>query len=472
MNKSTDLYQTVKNNKNLKSSVSFSQLDEVIPLNNISNTNLSSDEISNHYETLSFNDSNTNLANSVFSKEWHSSKRLYLNIQISFIGINFLITLILLSLSIWINIDRRFLLLSSLGNISYSSLNRIIGLLPLVSLMIFSLSFILDLSHLFLFAYVKKFLNSHDQSQIDEILNNQKLVLKLNYETKHLQLRSQIRKQIKVVLTSLRLLHYMIAAFYFVVVLGTQFFIALFIHFNFDLIINYQLSTTIRKIVKEYEKKQIEFLNKLDTMIISFRYIETKSLEEHLIDEMNINFECCNYQNPFQFGDLAPASCNYERGCLKPIQTFTWNLLYYLVLILLVTAGLRFCFQFILWFNYKILLTGKLINGLYEYDLKNYEFDENEENELEEKEKLKKELRLKQIRLNKELELQKEEEEEERLAKQKEDDYQKFLQQERIQDEYEKMLEKQHRFEELKLEKLKRKLQAEHLIDSSQIDNF
>jgi hypothetical protein len=116
MNKSTDLYQTVKNNKNLKNSVSFSQLDEIIPLNNNNNNN-NDDETINHYETLSFNDSNinTNLANSIFSKEWHSSKNLYLNIQISFIGINFLITLTLLSLSIWINIDRRFLLLSSIG---------------------------------------------------------------------------------------------------------------------------------------------------------------------------------------------------------------------------------------------------------------------------------------------------------------------------------------------------------------------
>jgi len=113
--------------------------------------------------------------------------------------ISFFLTLILLGLCVWLNVDKRFMFLAHLANISYSSLNRMIGLLPLVSLLTFSISFCLDFCHIFLFIYVKSFLSSHDPKQIDRILTNQKHVFKLNYDLKHPELRSRIRRQIKVV---------------------------------------------------------------------------------------------------------------------------------------------------------------------------------------------------------------------------------------------------------------------------------
>jgi hypothetical protein len=436
-----------------------------------------SNDALNHYETLSLtglhsSQTQLHMANVAFSRQWNISKRLYLQIQLAFVSINFFLTMILLSISVWLNVDKRFMFLAHLANISYSSLNRIIGLLPLVSLLTFSISFCLDLCHIFLFIYVKRFLGSHDSKQIDRILTNQKLVFKLNYELKHLELRSRIRRQIKVVLTSLRTLTYMISGFYFGVVLSTQFFIGLFIHFNFDFIINYQLTSSIRKLCKEYEKKQIEQLHRMDSLLVRLRHVETKSVEEKLMDEMHTQFECCNYQNPYQLGELAPASCNYERGCLKPVQAFAWEFFYYWILLMLVTAAFKVLFQLVLWFNFRVLLCHKLINRLYEFNMREYEMTEQEENELEEQEKMKKEKRLKDIRDEKERQLREEEEEEARAEAKREEEYQRFLEQERRQDDYERMLERQHRFEELRLEKLKRKLQAEHQLTMSSTVHF
>ena len=107
-----------------------------------------------------------------------------------------------------------------------------------------------------------------------------------------------------------------------------------------------QLSQTLKKLIKVYEGQQTDIiLNSrrpsgqgvfvVGSVVVGGPASASsnaigggKTLEETLIDEISVSFQCCNYLNPYQFGELAPASCNFGRGCLKPLQEFTWNFLY------------------------------------------------------------------------------------------------------------------------------------------------
>jgi hypothetical protein len=122
-----------------------------------------------------------------------------------------------------------------------------------------------------------------------------------------------------------------------------------------NFVLSYQLPQTLLKIIREYEKQVMSTLEMMN-IIVSVRSVSTNTLEEKLINKMHIHFFCCNYQNPFQFGDLAPASCNFEKGCLNPVQDFLWDYLFIGVISLLAVASLRICIQLLGFINYRVIL--------------------------------------------------------------------------------------------------------------------
>jgi len=73
--------------------------------------------------------------------------------------------------------------------------------------------------------------------------------------------------------------------------------------------------------------------------------------------------------------------------------------------------------------------------------------------------------KLQEIRRQKELALEAEERQEELRKQQMEEDYLKYVEQERLQDEYEAMLLREKRFDELKFQQMQRRLQRSHLDD-------
>lgn len=89
--------------------------------------------------------------------------------------------------------------------------------------------------------------------------------------------------------------------FYIFIIVTLQLLIASYLIVNFNLILNYQTSQTLIKLLREYEK-------------------QTSEKEIKLVEMMHRVFKCCHYQNPYQFGDLSPPECNKTQGCLRPIQ--------------------------------------------------------------------------------------------------------------------------------------------------------
>jgi hypothetical protein len=231
-------------------------------------------------------------------------------------------------------------------------------------------------------------------------------------------------------------------------------------------IIDYELPETISKLTKQYEKQKSDFFQ-INTLINTVEKNNINSLEENLLNKMQHLFDCCGYNSIklfdfwYRYPDIKIShNCNYYTVCIKE---FAWFYIYFSAFIIIFGACLKFCIQFVLIFNFKILLIKKMIKNLYVHNPKkyneNYNFyieDENEKNNIESFKK------LKEIRNIKEKMLKQEEEEEEERREKKEEEERKFIEQEQKQDEYEEMLAKQNRFEELKIEQLNRKLQNMH----------
>ncbi len=107
---------------------------------------------------------------------------------------------------------------------------------------------------------------------------------------------------------------------------------------------------------------------------------------------------------------------------------------------------------------YFLKLLG--VNGLLFKDVLS-----NDEDEMDEKNRLRFNRKLQEIRRQKELALEAEEREEEILRQQEENDYARFVEKERLQDEYEALLLRENRLEELKFQQMQRKIENLHRSD-------
>ena len=424
-----------------------------------------------------FTSENISAENHKFIQEWLGQRRLYSGLQKTFLVLSALVTLGLLGLSIWMVIDQRFVFFANLSNkLTYSSFNRLIGLQSYVILTAAGCSFVLDLCQIFLFVYIKRFLDSHDVLELDRIIVNQIRLTKLvmldepveNENAKNLQIRGRTRDRLKSVKRSICAVSYMLAFFYVILFLAPLFFIGIFLHFKLDYILEYELPQTLLKLIKEYEIQQMGELVKYDSLVRMIkRNFKTNTVEEKLVDQMHLSFGCCNYLNPQRFGEMAPPSCNYERGCLKPTQEFLWAYLYFGILVLLTVGAFKFCLQLLLYSNYVCLLSSKLINKLYHVKATAYRAQlitqpENESLDQESKEeKLK---RLQEIRRNKELLLEQEDAQEEQARHRQEQLAARLQEASRRQIEYERKLEREGRFEELEFERRQRQNEVAHLM--------
>ena len=495
-NSNPNLSAKTQSNSNLNKSISVSK-------SSIISSKLDNKNVSEIYETIDYENERLSKSSSKKSEEkskilfrnmWLNQKRLYLNIQMLFLIFNLISTLVFIGFSIWINIDERFLIFTNLSNrMLYSSFNRLIGYLPYVCLVIGGLDFFVDFNNFLLHFFIKRFLNAHDEKQINYILNNQKILAQmslsnLNNAPKSLRLRGIIRYSIRKTKRSIRFVTLVNVFFYIFILIAAKMFLGIYIHELSYNILNYQLPNTLLKLVKEYEKQQISELTKNDMIIYKMRNVPTYSTEEKLMDSINIQFECCNYQNPYQFGDMAPGSCNFKQGCLNPMQEFMWNYLYFGVIIFLTTAAFKLCCLFILVMNFKIILMNRLIRKLYNVDVRKYRTyykelnssDDSDVNDVGDKknvdlnedddgdddeDKQTKLAKLREIREQRYEMLQKEEEEENIRKQKEEEELNRFLEQEKRQDAYELVLIKQKRFDELRYQQRQRRLQQQHFYD-------
>ncbi len=394
--------QPVKTNSKIQKIISKSNNNL---LANASNKNLSrgssslnrSTELSNHYCSIDSKLSASKIStshhdvslheaayseatNDIFFTDWCRQKNLYLTIQNTFLTFNFLLTLVILGLSLWINIDVRFKFVTDLGNkLLYTSLNRILSLVPIISILIASVSLCLDIIQFGIYIYTRGFLNSHDRHEVDKILNIQKTMRKLSYNAYDsnglMRQRAALRYRLKVIRINLKSLTFMLVVLYFLFVLAVQFFTGLFLHFNFTWIIDFELHQTYLKLRKTYEKQQEDFLSKQDALIVLFKQVRVNTLEERLLDTMKAEFDCCVSQETwfdfwYRYGDLAKdVNCSFHNGCLKE---FVWYYIYFAVLVILATGSLRFCVQLVLGFNFQFVFMEKLMKNLYEYNAKKF----------------------------------------------------------------------------------------------------
>ena len=232
----------IKSNANIQGIINKSNNSLLKPSSNWS-LNVSE---SNHYSSIdSKNNSRKNSNNisdasivhenfeKVFYKEWTNAKSLYFTIQNLFLTINSILTISMLALSIWINLDPRFTFITNLGNkILYTSINRILPMLPIICIITNSFSFFLDTCQFFVYLYIRKFLNSHTETEVKKILKIQKTMIKLNSsayeETKLMGLQKRLRRRMKFVVSNLRPLVLMVIFLYLALVLVPQFFMGMF----------------------------------------------------------------------------------------------------------------------------------------------------------------------------------------------------------------------------------------------------
>ncbi|RNA10922.1 hypothetical protein BpHYR1_043333 [Brachionus plicatilis] len=384
---------------------------------------------------------------------------------------DYLLLFILLGLSLWVNIDQRFILITRLANtVLYSSFDRLIGFLPFELLAISSISFILDFINFGSFIFIKKFLSSHRPNHILSIIKNQRALVNIKHEFKDdlevetLKRRIKIRRSLKTALVNIRFLVIIQILLTIWVFLGACFFNALYLHFNMRYIISYELPQTLIKIIREYEKQQRSMIVENNQAMLRFVNMATNTLEENLVDKINIQFKCCNYQNPFQFGDMAPSSCNLNQGCLRPMQNFLWDYIYGSVIVLLVVGSSKFLIQLVLVSNFYVIFYRRLIRKVYYVNLKKLV-----DNESDEDDDLETRKKLELIRKQKEQKLNEEEEEEELRAIQEQAELSKIKFLDKKQEDYEKMLLKQKRFKELRHEQMQRRLQTQFLLEMNEV---
>lgn len=423
------------------------------------NSSISS-SASNRKKRLSFTE---------FVNEWQRQKKIYLGVQWTFLSLNFLITLIRLGLSIWIFVGIRFGIISDLANrLTYSSFSKLIGLLPLLFLFLNTVSFFVDIIRFLTHLYIRDFVNSHSSEKLYRILANQQALAAIQLSSKtvdsefrQLRLRSQITSYAKKTLINLKAVTFMSYAVYLILI-ALQFFIAIVLHVYSDHIIAFQLPQTLVKVIREYEKQQLAALYSEQIAVPrgAPQNAVVNTLEEELVNSMHVYFECCHYQNQYQYGELAPPTCNLNRGCLKPMQEFVWTYVYVSVVVVLFLASVKFLIEILLAINFALVLNKRLVGKVYYANLSRLgslnqaELDElmlvGEEDALD---------RLQAIRRAKEEKLEKEDLEEERRRRDQELEARLAAMKAKRQEEYERMLFEQNRFDELERERLNRRLQ-------------
>jgi hypothetical protein len=436
-----------------------------------------------------------------FIFKWFSAQKLFKKIQQSCVVINFIITILLLAACLVINIEKHFQVITHLGNeLSYTSLNRIIGILPLVLSMIVGVAIILDSSQIVLYFYIRRFLRIHDTRRINNILRNQVKLDRFTFdnskqENKCLETRRQLKYRSQVVLTTMSSLVFLTFIAYAIFIIGPLTFIGVFLILKMDHMLSYELPQTLLKLFKLYEQQQLEILRNEDRIfgVIYANHI-VSTIEEDVINKMHQRFRCCHFYNPYQFGDLAPDSCHFDVGCVNPLQEFSWHYIYLGSIFLLSCVAVKINMQILLWINFKVLFANKLIKKLYFYKIaskknekpliekpiyKMYQREsllrQQEPKSIieingsigslfcEDKEVAKK--KLQEIRRLKELKLQQEDEEEERQRIRDEQELARRKDLERRQLEYERKLERENRLDELKFERLQRAANTNSEID-------
>ena len=412
---------------------------------------------------------NSPKSNYVFIEKWFSDKNLYLNLQIIFLVLNLVSSFVCLGLSIWINIDSRFLIIKNVSTrLTYSSLSIAIGYFGLASLIISNLSIILDLLEIFNYFYIRNLLNSFEKNEIEDILNNQKILAKmgnLGSKSAQLEFRSKIKRRFKSIIFKLQLYSYGLQVIYIICVIGSQYAMGIYLHFESKNILTIQISQTLSKLFKFY----LDMLEKIENnknviFTVEKSDIAQYSLEQYFTNQIHKSFKCCAYKDPFEYGVLAPEGCNFEKGCLASVQKFLWYYVYFAVIFLLLVASLKVCIHIIIGFNFRIILIGRLLQNLFEFNPKksNYTNINEEEDEEDENERYINEMKRIRLRREKELLLQREEEEEEKRLLELQENLRRQMENEKIQNDYEKMLKDQNRLEELKIEQNKRKVQLQH----------
>jgi hypothetical protein len=387
------------------------------------------------------------------------SRKFYLNIQLSVIVINFALTLVIFTLSLWINVDNRFRFLNMITNrIIYSSLYRIFGLFPAIILFLSCVEIVLNMAQFIEYLFVRDYLNSLKSLETSRDGRVRVRRKRLVYE------------QRRRVLIHLNTYTYMLHFIYIFILLGFKISVAVFFLVKFRHILNYQFPQTLVKVIREYERVRIEEYTKQWIVKEIFDWSgrglaaanRTPTLEETLIDMMNVQFKCCNYQNAYQYGDLKPASCDMKQGCLRPIQDFLWHYLYISIIILLFVSLLKLFIQIVFLFNFYLLLVKKIMSRLDALIVREDE-DEDDDDDGENLTADEARRKLMEIRRQKEEQLAREEREEEERRLKEENAMRKLSEFEKLQDEYELLLFKQKRYDELRYEQMQRRLQSQHL---------
>lgn len=385
-------------------------------------------------------------------KSLQRSRKFYLNIQFFTICVNFAFTLALFSLSVWINFGGRFRFLNSVTNrIIYSALYRILGLYPPIILCLNSVEVLLNVIQFVEYFHVARYLNTSLKS-LRTSNDGMRLLMARKY------IGTDARRER--VIVYVKVYTFMVHFVYIFVMLSFKIFVAVFFLVHFKRMLTYQLPLTMVKIIREYERIKLDEFNHnlLDFGMTSANATSGQALEVKLVDLMHVQYQCCNYQNPYQFGDLTPTSCNLAQGCLRPVQDFVWNYLYFSIVVLLFTAGVKICIQLIFLLNFYLLFLRKIM-----YKMNRIAENGDADDEEDEAASGEAKRRLLEIRRQKEAKLALEEQIEEERRLREEQEMKRLLELERLQDEYELNLFKQKRFDELKNEQLKRRLEYQHL---------
>ncbi len=254
-------------------------------------------------------------------------------------------------------------------------------MLPLIGSILVLMSFLLDLSQICIYIFIRLFLNKHTEAKIDKILSIQLTMARLSYdayeEKRLMEARGKLQKRLQSILVTFRSVTYIVSSLYFLLVMSAQFFVGLFLHFKSKYIVDYQLYQTILKLENQYKQQQIQFIDKQDPLVTLFRDVFVNSTEGRLLQLMRREFICCvNFETKFdfwyRFGDVVnKEGCGFHNGCLKD---FVWYYVYFGVVITLATASMRFLFQTVLWFNFQFVFTEKLMKNLYEFNRKKFKF--------------------------------------------------------------------------------------------------
>lgn len=303
--------------------------------------------------------------------QWNKYTRIYFSIQILCLTSLFVCTLSFIILTLWVNLNGRFQLLTKLANnINYTSINKLVfGYFNYICIIIAILSLILDISQLYIFIKIRNFLFTY-QKRMEKV--NEKL-LKNNYFKKStlasvasipeeladqllpFRLRKNLisrkfKLKIKSFIVMIEFVLLVYNLIYVLFIISVKFLIGIWLERNLNLLVNDQLPTTLWKLLRQFEY-----------LILADQYKGTH--EEQLVLHMHKTFDCCHYINPYQYNTFTHLNieCNLRQACLKPIQYYFIYNLYIILIFLLINGSLNLLVLIFQCFNYKHFLIQKLL---------------------------------------------------------------------------------------------------------------